>query len=688
MNERRLRADEDAEPTILSSLKDASKLRTMTLDELTELAAEIRTTLRRLSERRSVHFASNMGVVELTLALHSVFDFTRDRLIWDVGHQCYPHKLITGRFDRIDTIRAKGGLSGYPNPRESLYDLFMTGHAGSSVGTALGLSCGDALVDRLFASKGGDSSARSRCSIAVVGDGAFTSGSIFEALNHAGELQQKLLVVLNDNEMSICKRVGGFGRYLDHMRIAPGYLGAKWRLRQLLEKTPAYGFLSRSKDALKAWLVGGALFEDFGFRYIGPIDGHNVATLRKYFLALQNYDAPILLHILTEKGRGYRPAEIDPSQYHSTSPAKIQKDKRARTAEQKASSRFAKRFPILRSSVSRFNDETDLNLKSVSDEAQPFTFWVKDAILNAMRNDPRVCVIVAAMTQGNMLERAREEFPDRFFDVGICEAHAVNFAAGLAKAGMRPIVDVYSGFMQRAYDQLFQETSLQNLPIIFSLDRAGLVGADGATHHGVFDLSYFRPFPNIESIAPGDALDVGEAFKYALSRSNPVAIRYPKANVDVIKREVKSFACGKAEVLREGKNGYFAVCGGGILQTALEVAERLANSAKSVDFGVINARFAKPIDAETILRPLRDGKALVAVEENALIGGFGSAILEAANDEGVDARALVRCGVPDLFIEHGTREEELKDAGLDREGLTRAALRALERVEKLKGRSR
>jgi len=296
-----------------------------------------------------------------------------------------------------------------------------------------------------------------------------------------------------------------------------------------------------------------------------------------------------------------------------------------------------------------------------------------------MRKDPKVCVIVAAMTQGNMLERAREEFPDRFFDVGICEAHAVNFAAGLAKAGMRPIVDIYSGFLQRAYDQLFQETSLQNLPIIFSLDRAGLVGADGATHHGVFDLSYFRPFPNVELIAPGDVSDVFEAFKYAFSRQNPVAIRYPKTNVDAIKREVAPFVSGRAEVLRQGKDGYFAVCGGGILQTALEAAETLRDS--QVDFGVINARFAKPIDSDTILRPLSDGKALVTVEENALIGGFGSAVLEAACDEGVDVRALIRCGIPDRFIEHGTREEELKDVGLDRDGLTRAALRALERAK-------
>lgn len=695
-------------PVLLSALKSPNDLHSMSLDELTRLAAEIRTVLCDLSEKRSFHFASNLGVVELTIALHSVFDFSRDHLVWDVGHQCYPHKLLTGRFKSFETLRTRGGLSGYPNPSESDYDLFMTGHAGCSVGSVLGLACGDALLERLAKpNKGNNDGALSeRNSVAVVGDGAFSSGPIFEALNHAGGLQQKMLVVLNDNKMSICQRVGGLGRYLDHMRMAPGYLGAKTRVRKVVENLPnAYAFLSRFRDALKAGLVGGALFEDFGFQYIGPIDGHDLRVLRKYFEAFKSSTRPVLLHVLTEKGRGYPPAEHDPSQFHSSSPAIILDNKRVeidrvvdqRQTKSKRSADIAKRLSSVvgvdRTKVDRADlifpdDPTSVRVEKPIYGEAAFTYWAQAAIYKALCDDPKVCVIVAAMTQGNMLEKARADFPDRFFDVGICEAHAVNFAAGLAKSGMRPIVDIYSGFLQRAYDHLFQEISLQNLPVVFALDRAGLVGADGSTHHGVFDLSYLRPFPNMTVIAPGDAADMEAAFAFALHSSNPVAIRYPKTKTGVIPRDIAPFTLGKSEVIREGKDGVFAVCGGGLLKTALDFSEKLASGQvpglDQFDVGVVNARFVKPLDVDVILKPLREGKPLVTVEENMLSGGFGSAVLEAANDEGLDVRPMTRLGIPDLYVEHGTREEELREVGLDFSGLASAFSEANKRARQIK----
>lgn len=690
----------DVPPLILQNLKSPSDLKNMSYEELRRLAVEIRAVICRISEKRSVHFASNLGVVELSIALHRVFDFKYDRLVWDVGHQCYPHKLLTGRFERFDSLRTRGGLSGYPNPSESDYDLFMTGHAGCSVGCALGLACGDKLnVDGERAFK----NENERFSVAVVGDGSFASGPIFEALNHAGGLQQKMLVILNDNKMSICKRVGGLGRYLDHIRMAPGYLGAKVRMRRLLAKIPcAYDFLSLFRDMLKAGLVGGALFEDFGFQYIGPIDGHNLPNLCRYLEAFKSASRPVLLHVLTDKGRGFPPAEDDPSSFHSSNPAKIlESESRKERTNIKSnlggndSQKITRRLSSivgpsrnsLDSSEKNFIVSSSVDLISEKPTEASFTYWAQAAIYNAMSRDPRVCVIVAAMTQGNMLERARTDFPDRFFDVGICEAHAVNFAAGLAKAGMRPIVDIYSGFLQRAYDHLFQEISLQNLPVVFALDRAGFVGPDGSTHNGVFDLSYFRPFPNMTIVAPSDAVDMERAFEFALSNPCPTAIRYPKVKTCVVKREVRPFELGKAELVRLGEDGVLAICGGGFLKDVIDLADKWAKNGcggKFLNACVINARFVKPLDVELLLRPLREGKPLVTLEENMLAGGFGSAVLEAANAEGLDTRPLVRLGVPDRFFEHGTREEELKDVGLDSTGITKAFLKAYERTQHFK----
>jgi len=610
---------------ILPTLKSPRALEQLSLNELNLLAVEIREELCRLYDHRSVHFASNLGVVELSIALHSVFDFSHDRLIWDTGHQVYPHKLLTGRFDKFSTIRTKGGLMGFPNPAESEYDLMMTGHAGSSVGTALGLCCGDDLL-----SKEDD-----RHSVAVIGDGAFSSGGVYEAMNHAGGLKKNITVILNDNKMSICPRVGGLSDHLDSLRLNPRYSRFKQKLSDVVDRLPLIGasvdsFLRRFKETMKAGLIDGKLFDSLGFRYIGPIDGHNIARLRRFLRKVRKLNEPVLLHIITEKGHGFKPAEDNPTEYHAPKP--------------------------------RWKAATPLPAV----EPKTFTEHARNAIDTLMQNNPKVCVITAAMCQGNMLETIREKFPDRFFDVGICESHAVVFAAGLAKTGMIPIVDIYSTFLQRAYDQIFQEASLQNLPIIFSLDRAGLVGADGPTHHGVFDLAYLRPFPNLTVMAPADAWEMEHMFTFAAQLKGPSAIRYPRTNAPESERQHEPIQFGKAEVVRQGEHGTIAVCGT-FIESALKAADIL--SKEQIDAGVVNVRFVKPLDTETLLMPIRAGKFLVTIEEGMLSGGFGSAVLEAANEERLDTRNIYRLGIPDRYVEHGERAELLDDLGLNAENL-------------------
>ena len=641
--------------SLLAAINSPKDLARLSHEDLGRLAAEMREALCRLASTRTAHFASNLGVVELTLALHTTFDFARDRLIWDTGHQVYAHKMITGRYDEFQTMRSKGGLMGYPNPAESDYDLFVTGHAGCSVGAALGMKCGDDLLRP----------DENRRVVAVVGDGAFSSGAIFEAMNNAGGLKKHLIVILNDNKMSICPRVGGLAESLDHLRTAHFYTGLKVEVQKLLTRVPVIGepverFLSQMKDAIKAGLLGGMIFEDLGFRYIGPVDGHNIRQLQKYLNMVRQVPGPVLLHVVTEKGHGFKPAVDDPTTFHA--PAPFYRENGSIVRLKKSSSR------------------------------PPYTQRFRDAVLEQMRANPKIVVITAAMCQGNMLEPVREEFPDRFFDVGICESHAVTFAAGLAKAGLRPIVDIYSTFMQRSYDQLFQEVALQNLPITLLLARAGLVGPDGATHHGAFDLTYLRPLPNLVVMAPGDAADVTPMADWALHHDGPVAIRYPKTAAETIARgdcpdfrlsengtvpfdaatapgQPAPIELGKAEVFHWGADGMFLACGT-LLGACVEAANRL--STEGLDFGVINARFVKPLDTATVLRAIRESPLVVTVEEGALMGGFGSAVLEAAADAGLDASHVHRLGIPDRFIEHGARNELLADLGLDAAGIVRS----------------
>jgi len=478
--------------------------------------------------------------------------------------------------------------------------------------------------------------------VAVIGDGAFSSGIVFEAMNNAGGLKKNLLVILNDNKMSICPRVGGMAGYLDRLRTNPFYTGLKSEIAKALNCVPLFGdpterFLAQMKEAVKAGLHGGMLFEDLGFRYLGPIDGHDLNVLRKYLKMVQNLEGPILLHVVTEKGHGYEPAAVDPVYFH-TPPA----------------------------------------LKDLADETEPrpsrapaYTDVARDAIREQMARDPRVTVLTAAMCQGNKLEPIREEFPDRFFDTGICESHAVAFAAGQAKVGIRPIVDIYSTFLQRSFDQIFQEVALQNLPVTFLLDRAGVVGPDGPTHHGAFDLAYQRVFPHLVVMAPGDAHDLRAMLEFALQADAPCSIRYPKASAKTVAGERKPIELGRAEVLTWGRDGVILCCGA-LLDECQQAVRRLQQ--QGLDVGLVNARFAKPLDADMVQRALRQGGFVVTVEEGCLMGGFGSAVLETAVDAGWDVSRLRRLGLPDRFIEHGERKALLADLGLDAEGITQACL--------------
>jgi 1-deoxy-D-xylulose-5-phosphate synthase len=622
---------------LLPRITTPADLQNLTDPELIQLAQEMRDELVRVLSIRPAHFASNLGVVELCLALHLTFDFATDRLIWDTGHQIYPHKLITGRFPQFETIRTRGGLMGYPNPHESPFDLFMTGHAGCSVSCALGLKVGDELQGKT-----------DHHSVAVVGDGALPSGIVFEALNNAGHLGRNLIVILNDNKMSICPRVGALAQALDRARLTNFYQGSKRRLTRLLKKVPFVGGLASQafqqfRDALKAALTGGMLFEELGFRYVGPVDGHDLAGLRYWLGKIKNQKGPTLLHVLTEKGHGVPQASEDPVTYH-TPPV------------------FEKIGP----------GRTILSLKRGGSKA--YTDAASSAIYEAMRDNPKVTVMTAAMCQGNKLEKVRSDFRERFFDTGICESHAVAFAAGQAKAGLRPIVDIYSTFLQRAFDQLFQEVALQNLPVTFCLDRAGLTGPDGPTHHGAFDTVYLRLFPNFVVMAPGDELDVAPMLRLALSHPGPASLRYPKAGLERVERRVQPVELGQAEVHEWGADAVFLAYGS-LFPSCVKAAERLRK--EGVDIGVINARFVKPLDHTTILRVVEETPLVVTVEEGTLEGGFGSAVLEAANTNGLDARHVVRLGLPDRFIQHAERGELLAELGLDVEGLCRAVRQAL-----------
>ncbi|NWF92039.1 MAG: 1-deoxy-D-xylulose-5-phosphate synthase [Syntrophaceae bacterium] len=617
---------------LLDQIDSPQDVKKLDLEQLEQLCGEIRKEIIATVAKNGGHLASNLGVVELTVALHHVFDLPRDKLVWDVGHQTYTHKLLTGRRDRFHTLRQYGGLSGFPKREESLYDVFDSGHSGTSISSALGM----AEARRQKAEEGKV--------IAVIGDGSMTSGEAFEGLNQTGHIDRNLIVVLNDNEMSISPNVGALSSYLN--RLMTGQFVNRFRdeIKNFLETLPGVGksvlrFAKQAEESLKGLLMPGLLFEELGLKYIGPIDGHRMDHLIDTFYNVKKLRGPILVHVITKKGKGYPPAEMNPSIFHSVAPFVIE------TGEPLA--------------PPPFNPPT-------------YTQVFGETLCRIARENPRLVAITAAMQSGTGLEQFSREFPDRFYDIGIAEQHAVTFAAGLAIEGMKPVVAIYSTFLQRAYDQILQDVCLQNLPVVFALDRGGIVGEDGPTHHGLFDFSYLRHIPNLVIMVPKDEDEFQHMIKTAVECTTPVAFRYPRAKGVGVKREesLKKIEIGKAEVLREGKD--LMILGiGSTVHPALRAGERL--QGEEIRPTVINSRFLKPLDEDLICYwAKRTGKVLT-VEENVLQGGFGSAVLELLQEKGLSLVEVRRLGIPDLFVEHGPQSLLRAKYGIDEDGIFREA---------------
>ena len=612
---------------ILDTIEGPEDLRKLDAQELATLAREIRAFLVETVSKTGGHLAPSLGTVELTLALYRVFHFPEDKLVWDVGHQAYTHKLLTGRRKAFSTLRQKGGITGFPNRFESPYDAFGVGHASTAISAALGMAVArDLDTDDATESK--------RHVIAVLGDGALTGGEAFEGLNNAGDLGRNLIVVLNDNGRSIDKNVGAMSEYLSALRIAPQYNRAKKDVEHLLKSIPriggkVYKTASAIKDGVRTALVPGAPFEEMGFRYIGPIDGHNLELLTEVFSQVRQMTGPILVHVHTKKGKGYLPAEEAPEKFHG---------------------------------IGKFDAATGECPKK--NGAPSYTSVFSDALIELAKTDEDIVAITAAMPSGTGLKAFGKAYPERFFDVGIAEEHAVTFAAGLAASGKKPVVALYSTFAQRAYDQILHDVCLQKLHVVFALDRAGLVGQDGPTHHGVFDYSYLRHLPGMTVMAPKDEAELRDMMKTALALDGPVAVRYPRGAAVGVPLPVSMTALpiGKAEVLKDkGTVALLAV--GSMVQVAEKVADLLETEGIAVR--VVNMRFVKPLDTELLLELSRDPeiRGLVTLEENMLAGGFGSAVLEALSDAGV-LLPVRRFGIGDTFVEQGTREELLSLCGL------------------------
>ncbi|MCZ6792843.1 MAG: 1-deoxy-D-xylulose-5-phosphate synthase [Planctomycetota bacterium] len=620
---------------ILSRVNHPHDLRGLSLEELKQLAGEIRARVAEVVDKNGGHFGSNLGTVELTLALHRAFDLPRDRLVWDTSHQTYPHKLITGRRDRFHLIRQYGGICGFCNKKESIFDLFDAGHAG----TACSLGLGVCVADRLLG--------RESKSIAVVGDAAIAAGMAFEALNHAGELRENFLVILNDNRMSIDLPVGALSRYLNKFRSKPMYQDLKRDVQKVVSHIPVVGrtvenTLERVHDAIKHTVVPGLLFQELGFNYYGPVEGHDLAGLLEMLEDLKRIKKPILLHVHTEKGHGYAPALEDPVKYHAL------KNFLDKPAE----------------STARPESRPESEPKKAAPKKRPtYSQVFKQAIHEAAQKDRRVVAITAAMSGGTGLTDFAKEFPDRYFDVGIAEQHGAAFSSGLAYGGLRPVFAVYSTFCQRAYDQFIHDTCIQENPVIYCLDRAGLSGEDGWTHHGLFDIAFMRCVPNCILMAPRDGEELIRMFRYALDETGSVtAIRYPKATVPSLP-QTKDFEIrpGKAEVLMEGETVVLFAYGAMVdeaYRAALQLRER------GIRPTVVNARFAKPMDVDLLGRLAGSHSILVTLEEHNLAGGFGSAVLEALADREISFSKVHRVGVPDRFVTFGSRKELFEECEL------------------------
>ena len=613
--------------TLLSQIKSPAELKKLDKHQLSTVAKELREQIVATVATNGGHLGSSLGVVELTIALHRVFDSPNDQIIWDVGHQAYAHKLLTGRQDQFETLRQFGGVSGFPKREESEHDAFGVGHSSTSISAALGMAAGRDIV-------GDDNKV-----IAVIGDGSLTAGMAFEGLNHAGHLKQKLVVILNDNEMSISPNVGALSSFMSRKMTSESFIRFKKETENILSYVPGIGrdlvnLAKRAEESLKSFMTPGMLFEGFGFDYFGPIDGHNVDELTETLRNVAQIEGPVLLHVLTKKGKGYEPAEQNPPKFHGIGP---------------------------------FNPETGEVKGGKPGAAVSFTKVFGDTLIDLAREDERIVAITAAMAEGTGLSKFSDVFPARFFDVGIAEQHAVTFAAGLACRGLRPIVTVYSTFMQRAYDQVLHDVCLQKLPVTFALDRGGLVGADGPTHHGVFDLSFLRHIPNLNFAVPRNEVELQRLMKTASISEGPFAYRYPRGNGDGLPLldDIEPLEIGRGELLREGDDG-LVVAVGVMVGEALAAAERLAEQGMNI--AVIDARFIKPLDSELIISQAEKVPFVVTAEENSLQGGFGTSVLELLSDTGLTV-PILRIGIPDRFVGQGTQAELRTQLGLDAEGI-------------------
>ena len=624
---------ESTQASLLNSIGDPADLRALSEDQLPRLAEELRDYLLHSVSQSGGHLAAGLGTVELTIALHYVFNTPEDKLVWDVGHQAYPHKILTGRRERMPSIRKKDGLSAFPCREESCYDTFGVGHSSTSISAALGMAIAAGLEQR-------DVHA-----VAIIGDGGLTGGMAFEALNHAGALDANLLVVLNDNEMSISPNVGAMNNYLAKLLSGRFYSTIRQGSKELLKnRMPTVWELARrAEEHVKGMVAPGTLFEELGFNYIGPIDGHDLDTLVTTLRNLRNTDGPRFLHVVTKKGKGYLPAEKDPVAYHG---------------------------------VGTFDPSKD-HLPKAKPSSPTYTEVFGKWLCDMAEADPRLLGVTPAMREGSGLVEFEQRFPSRYFDVGIAEQHAVTLAAGLACEGFKPVVAIYSTFLQRAYDQLIHDVVLQKLPVLFAIDRAGLVGPDGPTHAGSFDYSYLRCLPDIIIMAPADENECRQMLYTGFLHDGPAAVRYPrgKGPGTAVEETMTALPVGRAEVRRKGK-GIALLAFGSMVTPALEVGEQL-------DATVVNMRFIKPLDEKLILQMAKDHDLLVTIEENAIPGGAGNGVNEVLNAHGCHT-LLLTIGLPDSFIEQGTREEVLSLAGLDVPGL----LKSIEAFGKTQGKNK
>jgi len=625
--------------TLLSQIKSPADLKGLDRGQMLQLAEELRTQIVSTVSVNGGHLGSSLGVVELTIALHHVFDSPNDQIVWDVGHQAYAHKLLTGRLERFDSLRQLDGISGFPKKSESKYDCFGVGHSSTSISAALGLAAGRDIC-------GEDDKI-----IAVIGDGSLTAGMAFEGLNHAGHLKQKLVVILNDNEMSISPNVGALSSFLSRKMTSETFIRFKKETENLLGYVPGIGrelvnLAKRAEESFKSFMTPGMLFEGFGFDYFGPIDGHNIEELTETLRNVAQIKGPVLLHVLTKKGKGYEPAENDPPKFHGIGPF----------------------------------DSVTGEVKGGKPGGVPsYTKVFGDTLTQLATDNPQIVAITAAMAEGTGLTRFSKEHPERFFDVGIAEQHAVTFAAGLACRGLKPVVTIYSTFMQRAYDQVLHDVCLQNLPVTFALDRGGLVGADGPTHHGVFDLSFLRHIPNLVFAVPRNEVELQRLMKTASEFDGPFVYRYPRGSGSGLQlaETLESFDIGQGELLREGNDGLI-IAVGVLVNEALAAAEVLAK--EGIDIAVIDGRFVKPLDSDLIITHAEKVPFVLTAEENSLQGGFGSSVLELLSDVGLTI-PVVRLGIPDQFVGQGTQAELRSQLDLDVTGIHKRVKQAVNRFK-------